>query len=121
MKPELQARFIQVAHNLDKLDQMQNLIDDEANTSPRSLIASAAVSGAEFLAAATGHEGDPAVIHRAYEEIFAAIEHSAAINEMLTVTKTASADHTERCASALSSLQQFRRSMSRRADKAPSR
>jgi hypothetical protein len=111
MTPELQERFIQVAHNLDKLDQMQNLIDDETNTSPRSLIASAAVAGAEFLASATGHEGDPAIIHRAYEEIFAAIENSAAINEMLTVTKTASVEHSERCAAAISSLQGFRRSI----------
>jgi len=100
-----------VAQNLDRLEQIRGLVEDRENTSPRSLIASAAVAGAEFLAAATGHRDDSAVIHRAYEEIFAALEGSEAINEMFTADKLASTERTARCSSAVSRLQQFRRKL----------
>lgn len=94
MRPDLQERFLRVAHNLDRLDRLSSLVSDAQHTSPRSLIASAAVAGAEFLAAASGHSGDPGVIHRAYEEIFASLENSEAVTEMLSgkITVKASAE-----------------------------
>jgi hypothetical protein len=109
MRPDLQERFMKVAHNLDRLEQIRNLVEDHEGTSPRSLIASAAVAGAEFLAAATGHSQDSAAIHRAYEEIFAAIENSESVTEMLTWNKVASADRADRCSAVVSNLQRFRR------------
>jgi deoxyribose-phosphate aldolase len=65
MRPDLERRFLKVAHNLDRLEQLRNLVEDVEQTSPRSLIASAAVAGAEFIAAATGYSDDAATIHRA--------------------------------------------------------
>ncbi len=113
MRPDLEKRFLKVAHNLDRLEQLRNLVEDIEQTSPRSLIASAAVAGAEFLAAATGHTDDVAVIHRVYEEIFAAIESSDAVNEMFSANKIASAEKADRCAQAVSYLQRLRRNLSR--------
>lgn len=84
MRPDLQERFLKVASKLDRLDRLSGMIDDRQHTSPRSLIASAAVAGAEFLAAAAGRSDDPGVIHRAYEEIFASLEKSEAIAEMFS-------------------------------------
>lgn len=103
MRPDLQERFLRIAHNLDRLDRLNNLVMDSQHTSPRSLIASAAVAGAEFLAAASGHSGDPGIIHRAYEEIFASLEGSEAVAEMFSRKVEASM-----CASALTHVQNFR-------------
>lgn len=111
MRPDLQTRFMAVAANLDRLEQVRNLVEDRENTSPRSLIASAAVAGAEFLAVATGHKNDSATIHRAYEEIFAALENSEAVNEMMASNKVAAADRGPLCSSAVNRLQQFRRKL----------
>lgn len=112
MRPDLEKRFLRVAHNLDRLEQVRNMVGDIEQTSPRSLIASAAVAGAEFIAAATGYSKDSAVIHRAYEEIFAAIEHSEAVNEMFVCNKVASANQEEHCVRAVSHLLHFRRRLS---------
>jgi len=111
MRPELQERFLRVAHSLDRLDRLHNLVADAQQTSPRALIASAAVAGAEFLAAASGNSNDPGAIHRAYEEIFAAMEISPAVNEMLTGVRKAETGHT-RAQAALTLLQTFRRNLS---------
>jgi hypothetical protein len=112
MRPDLEQRFLKVAHNLDRLEQLRNLVGDIEQTSPRSLIASAAVAGAEFLASATGYGNDTSVIHRAYEEIFAALENSEAVNEMFVWNKVAAADRPAHCVQAVSHLQRFRRSLS---------
>lgn len=107
MKPQLEERFLRVARNLDRIEQMRNLVEDREQVSPRSLIASAAVASAEFLAAVTGQGHDVALIHRAYEEVFAALEQSEAVTELFSApVKTASAH-----ANALSYLQKFRLSL----------
>lgn len=116
MRPDLQDRFIKVAHNLDRLEHIRNIVDDKDQVSPRSLIASAAVAGAEFLAAANGHAGNVALIHRAYEEIFAALENSEAVNEMILENKVASVDRPSLCGPALSHLQAFRVSLASMGD-----
>lgn len=84
MRSDLQERFLKVAQKLERLDRLSGLVANAQHTSPRSLVASAAVAGAEFLAAASGNSGDPGIIHRAYEEIFASLENSEAIAEMLS-------------------------------------
>lgn len=108
MRPELQARFLRVSHNLERLEQVRNLVDDRDEVSPRSLVASAAFASAEFLAAAMGSSEDVSVVHRAYEEIFAALENSGAINELLAQAKTASASRENASLVALRELRAFR-------------
>jgi microcompartment protein CcmL/EutN len=89
------------------MEQMRSLVDDRDQVSPRSLIASAAIASAEFLAAATGQSQDVAVIHRAYEEVFAALEQSDAITELFNTDVRVAATHSD----ALTHLQKFRLSL----------
>lgn len=111
MRPELQERFLRVAHRLERLDRLHAVVSNAQQTSPRALIASAAVASAEFLAAATGNEKDAGAIHRAYEEIFSALESSEAIREMLSGSTRLAELQNFRSESALAKLQSFRNQM----------
>lgn len=84
MRPDLQKRFLKVSDNLDRLEHIASILQQSDGTHPRALVASAAIAGAEFLAAVTGQSQDTGLIYRAYEEVVAALESSPAINEMLT-------------------------------------
>ena len=108
MSPELQERFLRVAQRLERLDRLHTAVSNAQNTSARALIASASVASAEFLAAATGHGDDVGIIHRAYEEVFAALETSAAVRELFANTSRVAELQNDKASQALARLQEFR-------------
>jgi hypothetical protein len=83
MNPELQKRLVKVSQTIDRLEQIKHIVEQSEGTSLRRQVASAAVVAAEYIAAVTGNEEETGIIHRAYEEIFAAIENSPAVAEMI--------------------------------------
>jgi len=108
MRPDLQKRFLKVSDNLDRLEHIASILEISDGTSPRSLVASAAIVGAEFIAAATGHQNDSAVIYRAYEEIVASLDSSPSIHEMLTNNKVRKNKRAEVVRTASAHIQRFR-------------
>lgn len=108
MRPDLQKRMLAVSDNMDRLEQIASIVQVKDGTAPRSMIASAAIAGAEFIAAATGHQEDTAVLYRAYEEIVAALEGSEAIHEMIVRNKVSKENRESAVRTASSHLQRFR-------------
>lgn len=90
MRPDIQERLIRVGRNMDRLAHIERIYKDAEGENPREVVANAAVVAAEIVAAYTGNLEDVGAIHRAYEEIFSALESSPAVQEMFSWAKTAS-------------------------------
>lgn len=83
MKPELEKRMLKVSRTIDRLAHVRHIVEQIEGTSIERHVAAAAIAAAEYVAAATGNEDEVGLIHRAYEEILASMEHSPALREML--------------------------------------
>lgn len=108
MRDDLQDRLLKVSRTIDRLTQIRDISDQASGTSTRRHVASAAVAAAEYVAAVTGNEEEMGVIHRAYEEVLAALESSPAIAEMLLWNKVSASRSVAVHAHANDALQQFR-------------
>lgn len=108
MTPKLQARVMRAVKGLERLDGLRSLIDNHDEVGARSLVASMSMAGAEFLAKCAGCQDDTSRVYRAYEEIFAALENSEAVCEMLREHKVASAERFSHVKRATSLLRRFR-------------
>lgn len=111
MSPELEQRLIRVSRAVDKLAQIRHMVEQHEGTDARGHVASAAVAAAEYMAAVTGNEDEAGLIHRAYEEILAAIERSPAIEEMLQWSRVAQHKEASVHGRLRSALQAFRFAM----------
>lgn len=87
MTPELEERLLRVSRTIDKLAHVRHIMEHAEGTGARGHVASAAVAAAEYIAASTGNEDEAGLIHRAYEEVLAALETSPAIDEMLQYSR----------------------------------
>ena len=87
MRPDLQKRLVRVSRSIDRLTQVRHIAEETEGTDLRRHLAAAAVAAAEYVAAVTGNEEEVGVVHRAYEEILAAIEGSPAVEEMIRWSK----------------------------------
>lgn len=90
MRSDLEERLLRVSKTMDKLAHVRHMVEQVEGTDARGHVASAAVAAAEYVAAVTGNEEEAGLIHRAYEEILAAIEGSPAIEEMLQWSRVGS-------------------------------
>ena len=108
MREDLKDRLLDVTKRVEKLHQLRHMVAQAEGTSPRGHVASACLAAAEFLAAVTGNAGDTGLVHRAYEEIFAAVEDSEAIDEMFRWDRVASYEAPEYHGRLTALLQNFR-------------
>ena len=90
MRQDLYDRLIKVSRRVERLNQVKHLVAQTQGTSPQGHVASACLAAAEFLAAVTGNSGDTGLVHRVYEEVFAAVENSAAADELFRNDRVAS-------------------------------
>lgn len=108
MKKELHDRLMACSRRIERLHQLRHMVAQRQGTAPRGHVASAALTAAEFIAAATGNSTETGLVHRAYEEIFAAIESSEAIDEMFRWDRVASYQAPEYHSRLAEILQEFR-------------
>jgi len=108
MTPKLQSRVMRAAQQLDRLESLRSLFDNYDEVGARALVASMSMAGAEFIAKCAGCSDDTSRVYRAYEEIFASLENSEAICEMLRQHKVASAERFSSVRRAASLLRRFR-------------
>lgn len=113
MRPDLQRRFLKVGRNIDRMDRLRSFLEDRTETSPRSLLATAALGVVEVIAAAGSSSEDESALHRAYEEVFAALTESEAVTELLSGQKVASFGVSERALSLLKGLRSDAAALSR--------
>lgn len=101
MRPDLQARFLKVADNLDKIGQALVFLDSLDSDATTPILPLSAMIGAEVIAASAG-VNDPSTLHRAYEEVLASLMESPTIQDLLRKqTKEASSE-------TINMLQKFR-------------
>lgn len=108
MKPELQQKLVRASKRLDRLAQIRSIVQQSEGTDLRRHMASAALAAAEYVAAVTGNEEETGAIHRAYEEILAAMESSPAVEEMIRWSRVPDHKAASVHGRANDALQQFR-------------
>lgn len=113
MRPDLQKRLVSASRTIDRLTQIRHIAEETAGTDLRRHLAAAAVAAAEYVAAVTANEEEMGVVHRAYEEILAAIEGSPAVEEMIRWSKVSEHRAASVHGDAQDALQQFRLRLAR--------
>lgn len=108
MRLELQERLVRVSRSIDRLTQVRHISKQAEGTDLRRHVASAAIVAAEYVAAVTGNEEETGTIHRAYEEILAAIESSPAVEEMIRWSRVSDQRAVSVHGRANDALEQFR-------------
>lgn len=108
MRSDLQKRLVRASRTIDRLTQIRHISEETEGTDIRRHLAAAAVAAAEYVAAVTGNEEEMGVVHRAYEEILAAIEGSPSVEEMIRWSKVSEHKAANVHGHANAALQQFR-------------
>jgi len=96
MDSGLQKRVVLAYQKFDKLERLRSLVEDSEGTSPKAIVASAALLGAELIAYASSKENDSSLIHRMYEEIITSMESSPSVGEAFSSVRTADVRSQER-------------------------
>lgn len=80
---DIKARLEKVSQDIERLGHIRSIVDSQYGINAREQVCAAAAIASEYVASLTGNQAEVGMIHRAYEEILAAIEDSPAISEML--------------------------------------